>query len=610
MPRVKILSEHVANQIAAGEVVERPVSVIKELLENAVDSGATRIRICFNDAGRSYISVEDNGCGMTREDAMTALERHATSKLTTSDDLDNIHTFGFRGEAIPSIASVSRMTIKTRPADQPAGTEIRVNGGRYTTCQDCGMAAGTTIVVETLFYNVPARLKFLKSLSTETAHITRAVRLYALAHPDIHFELVGDGRQIFISPAKTELLDRVCRIWGRQLYADLMILPPREAPGIKVWGLLGKPGVSRAGRQEIVTIVNRRPVDNRLMVNSLIESYHTLIPRGRYPLAYIFLEIDPHAIDVNIHPAKREIRFRDESKVRNFIMVAVLTALGLMRDDDAGKPVPEPHEHVPAANPVPATAAPATAAPAAKIPVPATVPTASAREQVSVPVPAKIIPAGTPPSRERGLMTGEDLARWQKSWRYLGQMSDSPVILFQAGEKLILFNEKYARERIVYEQILRGFEEGRAAPAQQLLFPEVLELSPLESDALRQGLEVFKNAGFEIETFGRDAFRLHTVPEWLDEAEDAKIFVRDLIERFRRFPSDYSRGNVAAETLAKLACEKIGKKTQMLDRAKTEQVLKELFKCAQPNTSPRGFRVFAEIPYGDILGKFGAKFDN
>ncbi len=599
MAKVKILSEHVANQIAAGEVVERPMSVIKELLENAIDSGATRIKICFNDAGRSFISIEDNGCGMTREDAMTALERHATSKLETSSDLDNIHTFGFRGEALPSIASISRFCLKTRPSDQELGTEIAIHGGRYLYCRECGMSAGTLITVEGLFFNVPARLKFLKAASTESAHVTRVVRLYALAHPNIHFVLIADGKQVFMSPANIDLLDRVCKIWGNQLFADLMVLPPKEVPGMKLSGLLGKPGVSRASRQEIVTIVNGRPIDSRLMVNTLIESYHTLIPRARYPLAYLFLEIDPHAIDVNVHPAKREIRFRDESKVRNFIMVAILSALGLMRDETnaeknessapqaiafAGTPVidakPIAKTHFePAKNNVPA---PAKTILAPAIPVPV--------KSIPVPASAKRVPA-------------TDLQF--KNWRYLGQMTNENVVLFQAHENLILFNIKYARERIIYERILRQFKSEKSMPSQQLLMPELIELPPLLSDLLTQSIKIFDGAGFEIELFGRDVFRIKSIPEWLGENEDPKIFVCDLLDRIQRFPVNYSRSNIATETLAKMACSRAGNKIEILDREKTLLLLTQLFECEQPNTSPRGFKIFAEISRDDIFSKFG-----
>ena len=328
MPEIRILPDNVANQIAAGEVVERPMSVVKELLENAIDAGATRISIGFRNGGKSFMSVEDNGCGMTRDQALLALERHATSKIRAASDLDEIRSFGFRGEALPSIASVSSFLLRTRTRDAELGTEILVEGGKYRACRENGMPAGTRIEISRLFFNVPARLKFLKSENTEAAHITRCVRLYAVAHPEIAFTLWENDREIFRSPAGTDLRERVGAIWGRQLADDLRSLDAAESAGMRVSGLIGKPGVSRASRAEMVTVVNGRPVDNRTMAYSLVESFHTLIPRGRYPLAFLFLEIDPHAVDVNVHPAKREVRFRNESAVRNLIISAVLKTLG------------------------------------------------------------------------------------------------------------------------------------------------------------------------------------------------------------------------------------------------------------------------------------------
>ena len=335
MPEIRILPDNVANQIAAGEVVERPMSVVKELLENAIDAGATRISIGFRNGGKSFMSVEDNGCGMTRDQALLALERHATSKIRAASDLDEIRSFGFRGEALPSIASVSSFLLRTRTRDAELGTEILVEGGKYRACRENGMPAGTRIEISRLFFNVPARLKFLKSENTEAAHITRCVRLYAVAHPEIAFTLWENDREIFRSPAGTDLRERVGAIWGRQLADDLRSLDAAESAGMRVSGLIGKPGVSRASRAEMVTVVNGRPVDNRTMAYSLVESFHTLIPRGRYPLAFLFLEIDPHAVDVNVHPAKREVRFRNESAVRNLIISAVLKTLGGNGEEDA-----------------------------------------------------------------------------------------------------------------------------------------------------------------------------------------------------------------------------------------------------------------------------------
>ena len=326
MAKVRILPDRVANQIAAGEVVERPAAVVKELVENAIDAGATRIEVEFSHGGRALMRIEDNGHGMAREDALLALERHATSKIAEAGDLDRLASFGFRGEALPSIASVSRFSLQTAEAGG-VGTEIVVNGGRIVHVKDCGRAQGTRIEVTQLFNSVPARRKFLKSDATEAAHIVTAVRLHALAAPQCAFTLIEDGRVIFRSPTCPALVDRVGEIFGRQLAEGLMPIDAREG-GMRLHGMIAKPGSGgRATRHETITFVNRRPVDSRTLIYGLIESYHEVLPKGRYPAAFVFLEIDPAAVDVNVHPAKREVRFRSEGQVRSFVIRSVLALL-------------------------------------------------------------------------------------------------------------------------------------------------------------------------------------------------------------------------------------------------------------------------------------------
>ncbi|MBP8256948.1 MAG: DNA mismatch repair endonuclease MutL, partial [Opitutaceae bacterium] len=326
MARVRILPDRVANQIAAGEVIERPAAVVKELVENALDAGANRVEVEFRAGGRALMIVEDNGSGMDRDDAMLALERHATSKIKEANDLDHLASYGFRGEALPSIASVSRFNLQTRLKGDDIGTEVLVNGGRFVHVRDCGRPVGTRIEVAQLFNSVPARRKFLKSDQTEAAHIVQCVRLYALARPDVAFVLVEDGRTIFRSPECTQLSDRVAEIFGKQIAESLVPINAQEG-SIRLQGLIGRPGIGRATRHEMITFVNQRPVDSKTLNYSLIESYQESLPKGRYPLAFVFLEVDPAAVDVNVHPAKREIRFRSETAVRGFVIRSVLQRL-------------------------------------------------------------------------------------------------------------------------------------------------------------------------------------------------------------------------------------------------------------------------------------------
>lgn len=620
MAQIRILSDNVANQIAAGEVVERPMSVIKELLENAIDAGATRIVIEFRNGGKSFMAIEDNGCGMSPDQSLLALERHATSKIRETTDLDTIRSFGFRGEALPSIASVSRFVLRTRSAEAEAGAEILVEGGKYRHCREVGMPAGTRIEISGLFFNVPARLKFLKTENTEAAHITRCVRLYAVAHPEIAFTLWENGREIFRSPAGTDLRARVGAIWGRQLSEDLIPLCESEGFGMRVRGLVGKPGVSRTSRAEMVTIVNGRPVDNRTMAYSLVESFHTLIPRGRYPIAFLFLDIDPHAVDVNVHPAKREVRFRNESAVRNLIISAVLKTVGSSDEEPDSPPVPAispgrfseisapagvsaetAPEKSPQFSPQAKTVAPSF--PAAKNIVPAQQKTLSVN---SVPVrvaplretPSPVSSASAKPAPAPGVSA---VPAW-KTWRFIGRFDG--LALFQVEKNLLVLNPRLALERIWYERALERFRKAERR-SQILLIPEPIEFDPVLSDALLQNMETLNEAGFCIEEFGRNFFRIIEVPDWLSLDADVKQCVRDLVDRIARLPAEFSRGNVAHETLAHIAASHaLQGREEIKGESDLRELLSALFASSQPNVSPNGQKIFFEISRAELNRRF------
>lgn len=380
---------------------------------------------------------------------------------------------------------------------------------------------------------------------------------------------------------------------------------------MKVSGLIGKPGVSRSSRQEMVTIVNGRPVDNRTMAYSLVESYHTLIPRGRYPLAFLFLEIDPHAIDVNVHPAKREIRFRDESRVRNFLINTVLGTLSPQETE-----APEPARPIPATpfrtepNPLPS--------PATEVRVPArdysvglgdrgnvlTMPARSgevASRPLAAPPSAPKPPESPVPAK---LPEKASAVPAFRQWRFFGKLAGDNVAVFQAGEGLLLLNIRFARERIAFERVLERFRT--AAPvSQQLLIPEPLEFDPIQADALNRNLPTLNAAGFEIEEFGRNFFRVNAVPDWLDAGADVAACVRDLVARIARLPADFSRANVAHETLARLAGAHASSASENFDAEKIGILLRELFACSQPNVSPNGQKIFVEISHQEISRKFG-----
>ena len=612
MPLIRILSDRVANQIAAGEVIERPAAVVKELVENSLDAGATRVEVEFRHGGRSLIRVEDNGSGMSKDEALLSLERHATSKLVETSDLDRLHTFGFRGEAVPSIASVSHFELQTRPAAAATGTEVVINGGRLLHVRECGIAPGTRITVSHLFNSVPARRKFLKTDATESAHIIQTVRLYALACPQTAFTLVEDGRVLFQSPVCATLLERVGEIFGRQMTADLLSLEMSE-PGFSLSGLIGKPGVNRSTRHELLMFVNRRPVDSRTLNYALIESYATSLAKGRYPVAVLFLELDPAQVDVNVHPAKREVRFRSEGAVRGFVIRTVLQRL---REFGASAPMaaatsenmPGDPENPPSlaagsfavrsyASPSPGAMAPPFHAVAVMPPRSvgsiASTPGAmmARREPLQIqPSPRSSPPAGGPASAPG--LTG---------WRFLGA-AHGDYALFEAPGGIVVLDRRGAHERVWFERLQAQFSRGEVA-SQRLLFALPVELDAIASALLLDHLKFLQLHGLDVAEFGRNFFRIEAVPVWLEPA-DAEIFLRDVIGLMREGRLDPKKPGLADEELARLAVQKAVRLPADVNETEAMALLHQLFSCAQPHTSPAGRPTHFEMSRGELTRRF------
>ncbi|HEY0865035.1 MAG TPA: DNA mismatch repair endonuclease MutL [Lacunisphaera sp.] len=602
MPSIRILSDRVANQIAAGEVIERPAAVVKELVENSLDAGATRIEVEFRHGGRSYIRVEDNGSGMTKDDALLSLERHATSKLVETVDLDRLGTFGFRGEAVPSIASVSHFELQTRPANGP-GTEVVINGGKLVHVREAGLAPGTRTTVTHLFNSVPARRKFLKSDATESAHIIQTVRLYALACPATAFTLVEDGRVLFQSPSCSTLAERVAEIFGRQLAADLLPVEMAET-GLKLSGLIGKPGVSRATRHEMLMFVNRRPVDSRTLNYALIESYATSLAKGRYPVAVLFLDLDPAAVDVNVHPAKREVRFRSEGAVRGFVIRAVLQALR-----EWGAPAPHladsglriadlqktPAEQMPG-DPVPAPTPsvmsqpfrPFTSLPVAR----------SSTRGTESPAASNPIQPTNPQSPTRNPQSS---ASALMGWRFLGT-AHGDYALFEAPGGVVVLDRRAAHERVWFERLQAEFAQGETA-SQRLLFALPVELDAIASALLTDRLKFLQAHGLEVTEFGRNFFRIEAVPVWLEPA-DAETFLRDVIGLMREGRLDEKKAELANEELARLAVQKAVRLPAAVSESEALALVARLFACQQPHTSPAGRPTHFELSKGELGRRF------
>jgi DNA mismatch repair protein MutL len=610
MAKVRILSDRVANQIAAGEVIERPAAVVKELVENALDAGATRIEVEFRHGGRSLMRIEDNGHGMSRDDALLALERHATSKILEATDLDRLTSYGFRGEALPSIASVSRFEIQTREASADVGTEILVNGGKFVHVRDCGRPVGTRIEVTHLFNSVPARRKFLKTDQTEAAHIVHCVRLYALAVPRTAFTLIEDGRVIFRSPECQTLEERIAEIFGRQI-AEALVPIQCEEPALRLSGLIGRPGVGRATRHEMIVFVNARPVDSRTLNYALIESYTESLPKGRYPLAFVFFECDPAVVDVNVHPAKREVRFRSEAQVRGFVIRAVLQRLR-----ELGLPAPVNQAVTPGLPNESRAAAPPAAPPVATANrmaepfalssarvhfggngAPTSVPPALHRHDLT----ALHAPPATAASPATGVRPVNAGPGQPPPWRFVG-LAHGNYALFETSAGVVLLDRRAAHERIWYERLREQFRAG-AVPSQRLLLPVPVELDAIAAALLLDRLQFLHAHGFEVGEFGRNFFRVEAVPAWMEPA-DAEPFLRDLLGAFRDGTIPDHNTELARDELARLAAAKAVRLPEASAETELRALVAQLFSTRTPLTNPSGRPTYIELNHGELARRF------
>ena len=581
------LPDAVANQIAAGEVVERPVAVVKELVENALDAEAKSIEIQFEKGGKSLIRVLDDGTGMSREDALLAMQRHATSKIREVQDILNISSFGFRGEALPSIASVSKFTLRTRQRTSPDGTEIRILGGKSPEVGSCGMSPGTEVTVANLFQSVPARRKFMKTDRTEAAHILQMCRLLAIAHPEVAFSLIEDGHEVFRSPICPDRRERVREIFGRRRVEDLIDLE-FERDGIRVSGLIGRSGVGRSTRAEMITYVNNRPVDSRLLNYTLIESYHRYLPRGRYPVAFLFVDLPAGDVDVNVHPTKREVRFRAEPTVRSVVMTGLTQRLA----DDSGRalsnfervesnPVEKKEERsVPSPSVLQQPPQPAKAFPEIK------------DKPYVPPVSPGVEPAGKQPVHQQPPKT----FIWQFCGIFRGQIG-----LFESTDGLVLLNARAARERILFERIESSLK-GESIPRQAMLIPPMLELSPLLASLLSDQSGFFESLGFEVEPFGRHLFRIRSIPVWI-QREQPEAFVEELVQKISDRGLRPADIDAAHTMVARLAAIREARGFGVKSEADWESLAKSLLDCRNPLLDAKGRPTFVEIRNAELTRK-------
>jgi DNA mismatch repair protein MutL len=612
MNRIRLLPEQVANQIAAGEVVERPASVVKELVENSLDAQAARLSVEIQAGGRSLVRVTDDGAGMSRDDALLCLERHATSKITRAEDLSSVATMGFRGEALPSIASVSRFTLATRErgSDSPEGTQVVVNGGRIASVKACGSAPGTSVEVRQLFFNLPARRKFLRSEETESAHIQHYIALAALAFPAVAIDFIKDSRQVWQLPAvKTPdklaaLRERLRAISGsdeKLLPVDFSVeLPeiagdeeteePAPPPSVfGVWGFIGAPGVSRATRQDQRVFVNRRPVENRGINMALLEGYHTALMKGRYPVCCLFIEINPAEVDVNIHPAKREVKFHRERIVRQLVSQAVRETLLKFHAGPPAKVAVPRAEPPPAPVPLPR-------------PEPQELPPLS-RPVTNWPVPATVVQPTAPTPAPTPAAIANPSALLHVPLRLVGVIGRLYVVL-ESDRGLVLLDQHAAHERILFEQMLRRLEESGTAPSQRLLLPETVELTARDAQFLREQLPALTRLGVGLAEFGERTFLLDSLPPFV-KAGDPRRFILGLVDELKAAGQSVNALRLGEQTIAKTVCRHAVKANDLLAGPELENLIEDLRHCAMPYTCPHGRPTLIEINFRELEKKFG-----
>jgi DNA mismatch repair protein MutL len=619
MSRIRLLPETVASQVAAGEVVERPASVVKELVENSIDAGARKIDIMIRRGGIALVRVIDDGWGMDRDDALLSLERHATSKIRSAADLQAVATLGFRGEALPSIASVSRFRLTTREGSAVAGTEIVVNGGKIDTVRDGGDAPGTQIEVRSLFYNLPARRKFLRSENTESRNIEHQIHLQAISHPQIGFSLVRDDRMLFQLPATATLSDRIRDLYGNELLQRVVEVNPTGSGRIQVGGFIGQAGLSRQSRAQQLVFVNGRAIESGLLTAAIREGYHTALMKGQYPVTFLFLTLDPEAVDVNVHPAKREVRFRDPAAVREAIVHSIQQTL------ERGRLAWQDKFRAPA---VTSGVVPGNRVPDLKLRADVTAPEESHRElphvtqQVQKVTPAAARDAGNcraaadlEPShflRTSGANSNEKEVAHQQRQGVAAQQQFQIIgvlnklyVLMENAEGLVLVDQHAAHERILFEELRRRMEK-HGVPGQRLLLPQTFDLPPRDADWIERNVAILQKMGIGIESFGPGTFKIDSLPGFLD-ISDPTQFMREVIDDLKSAGNSTSALRLGEEMIAKTVCRHAVKANDPLRYPEIEKLIRDLLDCDLPYCCPHGRPTMIQISLVELEKKFGRK---
>ncbi len=566
MGKIKVLPPEVVSQIAAGEVVERPASVVKEFIENALDAGSREVKIEMQSGGRKMIRVTDDGEGMTPEDARSAIQRYSTSKIARAEDLLAIQSFGFRGEALSSIASVSRVKIISRKEPTLTGVEVNVEGGELKESKEVGCPPGTSVEARDLFFNTPARLKFLKSQGTELSFIGELVAKMALANPQTHFQLFHEGKLLAHYPVRENLSSRLAEALGREAAKQLYFFEYRDG-GVGIHGYAGEPGLTRSNARGIYLFVNRRPVHDRLLSHAVLQAYRHLIPKDRYPVAILFVEVPPTDVDVNVHPSKWEIKFVDSATIHRSVLLSIrrlLEEAPWLGKKEGEKELKE----------TPGTYLP------------------SQFQTVR-------------PFNQEGLR--EEIGGEKKFFppvSFLGQI-DGTYLLFKTSEGLILVDQHAAHERILWEKLWQEFSSGKIS-RQSLLFPEMVEFSFYETKAAEEHLADLGRMGFEITPSGGRTFWVKTVPEVLASREPMPA-LKELVGQISSWSKEVDLSGSFESLINRMACRGAIPAFQNLNAQEGITLLDDLQKCVSPSRCPHGRPTLLKITVAELEKMFGRR---
>jgi len=583
-PAVEILDDLTASRIAAGEVVERPASAVKELVENAIDAGARHITVTLQDGGKSRIEVADDGHGMDHDDAILSIQRHATSKIRSAEDLGAVVTLGFRGEALPSIASVSTMTITSRTGESDSGWRLVIVGGTLETVESIGCRPGTSVTVERLFYNTPARLKFLKTTGTELSRATEAVGLLAVAHPKIAFSILHNGNELWTTPGSGELLNALACVWGREMAKSAIPVDYRVFD-LEIRGFIGAPDVSRAGRTHQVFIVNGRPIRNRALTHALEQAFRELTPEARYPVACLSIRIDPTQVDVNVHPSKLEIKFANERDMHAAITQAVSHAL---REFGIAPRLTGPTRSWGGSTSTQHTPTPEAVSAAFALfhPMADALPEPTSSPQLADEVSSSVI---------------EPLVEQLKGFTVLGQVRNTYIVA--ATDTGVAFIDQHvAHERVLYERFMAARTE-RGIPSQRLVVPLTMSFGLAERGLIHRLEPELRKAGWEIDGFGGDTLIVRAAPALIRQG-DHEAILRDMIDDLahqsvaRRLVVDRDQVTIAH------ACRMAVKAGDRLNVEEMNGLLDQLAATRNPHFCPHGRPAVVLVPFGDLDRRF------